>query len=130
MDQTRLRAEYATGLRTEAERRRLAEVCRAKSFSLFDRLGVDESRGDRMLFVAAVPAPDPQDPRVEQPSAGDWPACSSDMASARLSTHFRRFPHWSGRCWCSAACWLRRSPACWRDGFRHDAPLRCRRSNR
>ena len=41
---------------TEAERRRLADVCRAKSFSLFDRLGIDEAQGDRLLFVAAVPA--------------------------------------------------------------------------
>ena len=41
---------------TEAERRRLAGVCRAKSFSLFDRLGIEEARGDRMLFVATVPA--------------------------------------------------------------------------
>ncbi len=42
---------------TEAEQRRLAGLCRAKSFSLFDRLGIDQARGDRLLFVAAVPAP-------------------------------------------------------------------------
>jgi hypothetical protein len=41
---------------TDAERRRLAGVCRARSFYLFDRLGIDEAQGDRLLFVAAVPA--------------------------------------------------------------------------
>ena len=41
---------------TEAERRRLADVCRAKAFDLFDRLAIDEAQGDRLLFVAAVPA--------------------------------------------------------------------------
>jgi steroid delta-isomerase-like uncharacterized protein len=60
---------------TEAERRRLADVCRAKSFSLFDRLGVDEARGDRLLFVAAVPARDqpvrsPGPPRRRSRRAG------------------------------------------------------------
>jgi hypothetical protein len=40
----------------EAERRRLADVCQARSFTLFDRLGIDETQGDRLLFVAAVPA--------------------------------------------------------------------------
>jgi hypothetical protein len=40
----------------EAERRRLADVCRAKSFTLFDRLGIDDVQGDRLLFIAAIPA--------------------------------------------------------------------------
>lgn len=40
---------------TEPERRRLAGFCRTRSFTLFDRLGLDEARGDRLLFVAAVP---------------------------------------------------------------------------
>jgi hypothetical protein len=47
----------ATGVRyTAEERRRIDAVCRAKRFSLFDRLGVEEARGDRLLFVAEVPA--------------------------------------------------------------------------
>ena len=41
---------------TEAERRRIGNVCRAKSFTLFEQLGIDEVRGDRLLFVAAVPS--------------------------------------------------------------------------
>jgi hypothetical protein len=46
----------AAGVRyTERERRRVEAVCRAKRFSLFDRLGIDEARGDRLLFVAEVP---------------------------------------------------------------------------
>src|SRR5262249_19523830 len=58
---------------TEAERRRLADVCRAKSFSLFDRLGIDEVRGDRLLFVAAVPDP-PTRPARPMPDEADWRA--------------------------------------------------------
>jgi hypothetical protein len=47
----------AAGVRyTEEERLRVAEVSRAKQFTLFDQVGLDESRGDRMLFVAEVPA--------------------------------------------------------------------------
>jgi hypothetical protein len=41
---------------TEEERLRVAEVSRAKRFSLFDRLGIVEAEGDRMLFVAEIPA--------------------------------------------------------------------------
>jgi hypothetical protein len=47
----------AAGVRySEQERQRVAAVCRAKQFVLFDRLGIDEARGDRLLFVAEVPA--------------------------------------------------------------------------
>jgi hypothetical protein len=41
---------------TEVERRRIAAVCKAKQFTLFDRLGIDENRGDRLLFIGEVPA--------------------------------------------------------------------------
>lgn len=55
----------AAGVRyTDDERRRIATVCRAKRFTLFEQLGVDETRGDRLLFVAAVPSDD------NGPSAG------------------------------------------------------------
>jgi hypothetical protein len=47
----------ADGVRyTEQERRRIRASCKAKGFFLFDQLGVDEARGDRLLFVAEVPA--------------------------------------------------------------------------
>jgi len=47
----------AAGVRySEEERRRIAAVCRAKQFFLFDQLGVNEARGDRLLFSAEVPA--------------------------------------------------------------------------
>jgi hypothetical protein len=47
----------AAGVRySEQERRRIAAVCRAKQFVLFERLGINEARGDRLLFVAEVPA--------------------------------------------------------------------------
>jgi hypothetical protein len=49
----------AAGVRyTDDERQRIAAVCRAKRFTLFEQLGVDETRGDRLLFVAAVPPDD------------------------------------------------------------------------
>jgi hypothetical protein len=40
---------------TEDEQRRIAQVSRAKRFTLFHRLGVDETRGDRLLFVGRIP---------------------------------------------------------------------------
>lgn len=40
---------------TEEERCRVASVCRTREFRLFDRLGIDEAEGDRLLFVAEVP---------------------------------------------------------------------------
>jgi hypothetical protein len=46
----------AAGVRySDEERRRIALVGGAKSFTLFDRLGVDEARGDRLLFIAQIP---------------------------------------------------------------------------
>lgn len=40
---------------SEQERRRIDAVRRRKCFTLFDRLGVDESRFDRLLFTACIP---------------------------------------------------------------------------
>ncbi len=40
---------------TESERFRLEAVCRVRDFTLFERLGIDETQGDRLLFVAEVP---------------------------------------------------------------------------
>ena len=46
----------AAGVRfSEEERRRIAAVCEAKRFLLFDQLGIDEARGDRLLFVGEIP---------------------------------------------------------------------------
>ena len=77
----------AAGVRyTDDERRRIAAVCRAKRFTLFEQLGVDETRGDRLLFVTAIPPtapglppePIPEDDRErvrhEQPEPGAGPA--------------------------------------------------------
>jgi hypothetical protein len=48
--------ELAAGVHhSEQERRRIAAVREAKRFTLLDRLGVDEARGDRLLFVARIP---------------------------------------------------------------------------
>jgi hypothetical protein len=47
---------FATGVRyTDLERTRIAAVCRSKRFSLYTDLGIEEARGDRLLFVAEVP---------------------------------------------------------------------------
>jgi hypothetical protein len=40
-----------------AERERIAHITHKKRFTLFDRLGIDERRGDRLLLVCKVPAP-------------------------------------------------------------------------
>src|SRR5262245_22292513 len=49
--------QLAAGVRySEEERHRLAAVRRTSQFDLFDRLGVDEARGDRLLFVGGIPA--------------------------------------------------------------------------
>lgn len=46
----------ADGTRYSAsERRRIAKVCARKQFSLFARLGIEETRGDRLLIVARTP---------------------------------------------------------------------------
>jgi hypothetical protein len=69
---------------TEAERRRLADVCRAKSFSLFDRLGIGEARGDRLLFVGAVPAtPTRTARRTTERPGGKGPAIPGCPRAAR-----------------------------------------------
>ncbi len=39
-----------------SERERIARVCDRKQFSLFDQLGIDESREDRLIFIARTPA--------------------------------------------------------------------------
>ena len=66
----------AAGVRySEEERRRIAAVCKAKQFFLFDQLGVDETRGDRLLFIAEVPAVlwRPVDWLGELPETADGP---------------------------------------------------------
>ena len=46
----------AAGVRfLEEERRRIAQVCEAMQFFLFDRLGIDEAEGDRLLYIAEIP---------------------------------------------------------------------------
>ena len=45
------------GVRYRAEeRRRVAAVCRTTEFTWFDQLRIDEAVGDRLLFVADIPA--------------------------------------------------------------------------
>ncbi len=38
-----------------AERQRIARICDRKGFSLFTRLGIDEQREDRLIFIARTP---------------------------------------------------------------------------
>ena len=45
----------------EEERRRIARVCEAMQFFLFDRLGIDEAEGNRLLYIAEIPPRIPEE---------------------------------------------------------------------
>ena len=42
-------------LYSEAESARIERICKAKGFTLFRDLGIDEREQDRLLFVATLP---------------------------------------------------------------------------
>jgi len=42
---------------SDSERARIEHVCRKKEFTLFEKLGIDETRGDRLLMFGWLPAP-------------------------------------------------------------------------
>ena len=50
-----VRAIAAATRYSAAERARLERVCRQRGFGLFARLGIDETRADRLIFIARTP---------------------------------------------------------------------------
>lgn len=62
-----------------AERQRIARICARKGFSLFDQLDIDESREDRLIFIARTPA-----------DIGTALSRASTLALARRSRHDQR----------------------------------------
>jgi hypothetical protein len=78
-----LRGVAARTLYSEAEHRRIDDVCRRKRFSMFRHLGLDERRHDRLLFVSGtrnnrvrLGATRPSSP--ERPSIGPGHTLASD----------------------------------------------------
>ncbi|MBA4284510.1 MAG: hypothetical protein C0434_03140 [Xanthomonadaceae bacterium] len=62
-----------------SERQRIARICARKSFSLFDQLDIDESREDRLIFIARTPA-----------DIGTALSRASTLALARRGRHDQR----------------------------------------
>lgn len=70
----------ATGTRYSlSERERIARVSDRKQFSLFDDLGIDESRQDRLIFIARTP-----------PDIGNALSRASALALARRTRNEQR----------------------------------------
>jgi hypothetical protein len=65
---------FASTRYAPAERERIARLARTKGFSLLDRLGIDEARGDRLLLLCRVPASPRRPPSTTPPTSSPPPA--------------------------------------------------------